>query len=84
MATYTKSGSRQVKLSKRKETKFHLKKFYGILDDMEMLAVQIKEKGFEVNEENVNEYALKLYGRELDSMEKMLLLGKLEQHGTPN
>lgn len=49
---------------------------------MEALAVQIKEKGFKVNEENVNEYALKLYGRELDSMERMLLLGKLEQHGT--
>jgi hypothetical protein len=78
MSTYQKNGARKVKLEKRKETKAHLKKFYSILDDMDVLAKQLEPQKDFINEDNVNEYAAPLYGRDLDSMESMIVLGKLK------
>jgi hypothetical protein len=43
---------------------------------MDVLAKQL-DSSLEYTEENINEYVVPIYGRELDSMEKMLVLGKL-------
>jgi|TARA_R110000782_G_scaffold50625_2_gene109649 hypothetical protein len=77
MSTYT-NGARQVKLANRKSTKMHLKGFYGILKDMDEIANRLDiDEEMTYNEDNINEHVKPIYGRELDQMEKMLVLGKL-------
>jgi len=46
---------------------------------MDDLAVQLKDidNTIELTEDNINEYANPIYGRDVDGMEKMLVLGKL-------
>lgn len=79
MNTYTQNGARQVKLAERKKTKEHIKQYNRILLEMSDLAVQLKDidKVTELTEDNIDEYVIPIYGRGLDSMEKMLVLGKL-------
>ena len=77
MNTYT-NGARQVKLIKKKRTKEHIKSFYKILSDMDEVANELGLiEDVEFNEENINEYVVPIYGRELDPMEKFIVLGKL-------
>ena len=84
MSTYQKNGARKVKLEKRKEAKAHLKKFYFILSDMDVLAKKLEPQKDFITEENINEYAAPLYGRDLDSMESMVVLGKLKNGDLDN
>ena len=76
MSTYVKNGARAHKLNIKKKTKEHIKRFYSILGDMDVISKQL-DLSIEYNEENINEYVLPIYGRELDNMEKFVLLGKL-------
>lgn len=71
-----KQGLRKTKLVERKKTKEHVKGFYKILGEMDLLSKQL-DPSIEYTEETINEYANPIYGRDLDSMEKMLVLGKL-------
>lgn len=71
-----KSGLRKVTVAEKKKTKKHIKGFYRILGEMDILAKQL-DCSLEYTEENINKYTLPIYGRELDSMEKTLVLGKL-------
>lgn len=71
-----KQGLRQTKLAERKKTKQHIKGFYKILGDMDSIAHQL-DSSIKYTEENINSYVLPIYGRELDNMEKMILLGKM-------
>jgi hypothetical protein len=73
-----KQGLRQNKLAQNKKTKQHIKSFYKILGDMDVVAKQL-DPTLEYTEENINEYILPIYGRELDNMEKFLVLGKMHQ-----
>jgi hypothetical protein len=79
MSTYNKNGQRQVKLAERKKTKAHVKAFYKILGEMDVIAKDL-DPSLEYNEENINEYVNPIIGRDLDSMEKFVVLGKLH-HG---
>jgi hypothetical protein len=76
MSTYSKNGLRQVKLAEKKKTKTHVKAFYNILDQMDVVAKQL-DPMLEYNEDNINAYINPILGRDLDSMEKFLVLGKL-------
>lgn len=77
MNTY-KSGARQVKLAARTKTKTHLKGFYGILKDMDDIANRLDiDEAVEYTDDNINEHVKPIYGRDLDSLEKILVLGKL-------
>ena len=76
MSSYLKNGQRQAKLAERKKTKAHIKAFYNILGQMDVVAKQL-DPTLEYNEENINDYVKPIYGRDLDGMEKMLILGKL-------
>jgi len=80
MSSYSKNGQRQVKLAERKKTKAHVKAFYKILGEMDVIAKDL-DPSLEYNEENINEYVNPIIGRDLDSMEKFVVLGKLH-HGT--
>jgi hypothetical protein len=77
MATYTKNGGRQVKLAERQKVKAHVKAYNKILLELEDVADQLKNVNVEFDEDNINEYVKPIYGRDLDSMEKFLVLGKL-------
>lgn len=76
MSNFMKQGLRKQTIDKVRTTKKHVKGFYRILNEMDVLAKQL-DSSLEYNEDNINEYVVPIYGRELDSMEKMLLLGKL-------
>lgn len=77
MATYQKNGLRKAKLAENALVKKHVKAYNKILLDMKVIADKLQDCSVELNEENINEYVLPIYGRELDSMEKMLVLGKI-------
>lgn len=77
MSTY-RNGARQVKLAARTKTKLHLKGFYGILKDMDNIANRLDiDEAVEYTADNINDHAKLIYGRDLDSLEKILVLGKL-------
>ena len=78
-----KQGLRQTKLAERKKTKQHIKGFYKILGDMDSIAGQL-DPSIEYTEENIDSHVLPIYGRELDNMEKMVLLGKMHREVTNN
>jgi hypothetical protein len=71
-----KSGLRQMKVAEGKKTKKHVKASYKIMHDMEEIS-KFLDPTIDYNEENINEYVLPLYGRDLDPMEKFLVLGKI-------
>jgi len=72
-----KSSIRKFKLQEKKQTKKHLKEFYKGLDKMEEIASELRELDVVFTEDNLQEYATPILGRDLDSMEKFVLLGKL-------
>lgn len=72
-----KSGIRKQKLQDKKETKRHLKEFYKNLNALESIAVELRKLDIIFTEDNIQEYVTPLLGRDLDSMEKFVLLGKL-------
>lgn len=71
-----KSGLRQMKVAEDKKVKQHVKAFYNILETMQSIAGQL-DSNIEYNEDNINDYVKPMLGRDLDSMEKFLILGKL-------
>jgi hypothetical protein len=76
-----KQGLRQMKVAKDKETKKHIKGFYNIMGRMEEIAREL-DPSIEYTEENIDDYVRPMLGRDLDSMEKFLVLGKM--HHTNN
>ena len=79
MSNFMKSGLRQMKVAEDKKVKQHVKAFYNILETMQSIAGQL-DSNIEYNEDNINDYVRPMLGRDLDSMEKFLLLGKI-YHG---
>lgn len=79
MSSFMKSGIRKFKLFQNKQTKKHIEEFYNIIGDIDRLSTKLKEDNPEVEftEENIDSYINPIYGRDLDSVERMLLLGKL-------
>lgn len=76
MSSYLKNGQRQAKLAERKKTKAHVKAFYNILGQMDVVAKQL-DPMLEYNEDNIDSYVNPIIGRDLDSMEKFVILGKM-------
>ena len=72
-----KSSQRKFKLQEKKKVKQHLKEFYKGLNDMEVIATELRQMDVIFTEDNLQEYVTPLLGRDLDSMEKFVLLGKL-------
>lgn len=72
-----KSSQRKFKLQEKKKVKQHLKEFYKGLDHMEIIASELRKFDVIFTEDNLQEYVTPILGRDLDSMEKFVLLGKL-------
>jgi 20S proteasome alpha/beta subunit len=78
--SFLKQGYRKDKLQNDKKVKAHLKAFYKIMDDMQALADKV-DLSIEYNEDNINDY---LDYRDLDPMEKFLVLGKINDRKNDN
>lgn len=81
MSNFMKQGQRQVKLAEKKNVKRHLKGFYRTIELISEVAQELIDKGVEVTEDNVEALAKDIMGRDIDNMEKFLILGKVN---TPN
>ena len=81
-----KSGARQMKLQENKKVKKHVKAFYSIMGEMENLSQELLRVHPEITftEDNIQEYVKPIFGRELDSMEKFLVLGKTHKENEEN
>lgn len=79
MSSFNKKGWRSFKIKKDKLTKKHVKEFNSILSSISEIAPKLIHKypDVEFTEDNLNDYILEFYHRELDAMEKFILLGKL-------
>ena len=71
-----KSGLRQMKVAEDKKVKKHVKAFYSIMHTMEEISKEL-DPTLEYTEDNINDYVKPMLGRDLDAMEKFLVLGKL-------
>lgn len=76
MSSFMKQGLRQMKVAEDKKVKKHVKAFYNIMHTMEEISKEL-DPTLEYNEDNINDYVKPMLGRDLDSMEKFLILGKL-------
>ena len=59
-----------------KKVKKHVKAFYSIMNTMEDISKQL-DPNLDYTEDNINDYVRPILGRDLDSMETFLVLGKL-------
>jgi len=80
MSSFNKASNRKSNILNNSKVKKHVQSFYKIMDEIESLAVKIKELNIEITEENVNSVASDIMGRDLDSMEQFVLLGKLGEY----
>ena len=71
-----KSGLRQMKVAEDKKVKKHVKAFYSIMHTMEEIFKEL-DPTLEYTEDNINDYVKPMLGRDLDSYEKFIILGKL-------
>ena len=76
MSSFMKNGLRQMKVVEDKKVKKHVKAFYSIMNTMEDISKQL-DPNLDYTEDNINDYVRPILGRDLDSMEKFLVLGKL-------
>ena len=83
MSSFMKKGQRQMVVKKNKEVKQHVKGFYRILGQMDEISKQL-DPSIEYDEENINEYVNPILGRDLDSYEKFLILGKMHHETKDN
>ena len=77
-----KSGLRQMKVAEDKKVKKHVKAFYSIMHTMEEISKEL-DPTLEYTEDNINDYVKPMLGRDLDSMEKFIVLGKLHTAKEP-
>ena len=76
MSSFMKNGLRQMKVAEDKKVKKHVKAFYSIMNTMEDISKQL-DPNLDYTEDNINDYVRPILGRDLDSMEKSLILNRL-------
>ena len=76
MSNFMKQGLRKMKVVEDKKVKNHVKAFYSIMHTMEEISKEL-DPTLEYTEDNINDYVKPMLGRDLDSMEKFLVLGRL-------
>lgn len=86
MSNFLKRGKRIKARADKKELKHRTKDFYKIIGTLEDVAKLIDykykdSKEVKVTESNIKELAAEFTDREIGTMEKFILLGKLEQLG---
>ena len=77
MHTYSKNGYRKSNVLDKLKTKKQVKQFYTKLRQINELSDYLKTLEDKVTEENIDSIVSELIGRNLDSMEKILILNRL-------
>lgn len=77
MHTFNKSGIRKKNVLDKLNTKKQVKQFYTKLKQINDLSDYLKTLPEPVTEENIDSIVPELIGRDLDSMEKSLILSRL-------
>ena len=77
MHTYSKSGIRKKNVLDKLSTKKQVKQFYTKLRQINELSDYLKTLPEPVTEDNIDSIVPDLIGRDLDSMEKSLILSRL-------
>ena len=77
MHTYSKSGIRKKNVLDKLSTKKQVKQFYTKLRQINELSDYLKTLEDKVTEDNIDSIVPDLIGRDLDSMEKSLILARL-------
>ena len=77
MHTYSKSGIRKKNVLDKLSTKKQVKTFYTKLRQINELSDYLKTLEDKVTEDNIDSIVSELIGRDLDSMEKSLILNRL-------
>ncbi len=77
MHTYNKSGIRKKNVLDKLSTKKQVKQFYTKLRQINELSDYLKTLPEPVTEDNIDSIVPELIGRDLDSMEKSLILSRL-------
>ena len=77
MHTYSKSGIRKKNVLDKLSTKKQVKQFYIKLRQINELSDYLKTLPEPVTEDNIDSIVPDLTGRDLDSMEKILILNRL-------
>ena len=77
MHTYSKSGIRKKNVLDKLSTKKQVKTFYTKLRQINELSDYLKTLEEPITEDNIDSIVPKLIGRDLDSMEKNLILRNL-------
>ena len=78
MHTYSKSGIRKKNVLDKLSTKKQVKQFYTKLRQINELSDYLKTLPEPVTEDNIDSIVPDLIGRDLDSMEKSLILSRLD------
>lgn len=79
MSNFLKRGKRQSTIEKVIKTKKHIKNFYKVLHELDLVAKAMIMSGVAITEDNVVLEAGKYTDRVIDSMEKNILLSKTHQ-----
>ena len=77
MHTYSKNGIRKKNVLDKLNTKKQVKTFYTKLRQINELSDYLKTLDNKVTEDNIDSIVPELIGRDLDSMEKILILNRL-------
>ena len=77
MHTFNKSGIRKKNVLDKLNTKKQVKQFYTKLRQINELSDYLKTLDETVTEDNIDSIVPELIGRDLDSMEKSLILSRL-------
>ena len=77
MHTYSKNGIRKKNVLDKLNTKKQVKTFYTKLRQINELSDYLKTLEDKVTEENIDSIVSELIGRDLDSIEKNLILNRL-------
>ena len=77
MHTYSKNGIRKKNVLDKLDTKKQVKTFYTKLRQINELSDYLKTLENKVTEDNIDSIVPELIGRDLDSMEKSLILARL-------
>jgi len=78
MHTFSKNGIRKKNILDKLNTKKQVKTFYTKLKQINDLSDYLKTLEDKVTEDNIDSIVPELIGRDLDSMEKSLILARLD------
>lgn len=79
MSNFSKKGFRQVKVDKDKLVKKHTKGFYQSLNKINNVIGELEKLDVDITEDNVDSLSKPILGRDLDSMERFMILGRLSK-----